>query len=41
MDNRELVAYAVDADTGEITWRLYNEPWKSGKESNVRVFEGK
>ena len=23
MDNREIIAYAVDADTGEITWWLY------------------
>lgn len=23
MDNRELIAYAVDADSAEIVWRLY------------------
>lgn len=23
MDNREPIAYAVDADSGEIVWRLY------------------
>ena len=23
MYNRKIIAYAVDADTGEVTWRMY------------------
>lgn len=31
MDNREVVAYAVDVDTGKVTWVKYNEPWKENE----------
>lgn len=33
MDNRKLIAYAVDADTGKVTWCLYDEPWKYGNKN--------
>ena len=36
MNNRELVAYAVDVDTGEITWEMYSKPW----ENEQKVAEG-
>lgn len=31
MDNREIVACAVDVDTGKVTWMKYNESWRQGK----------
>ena len=33
MDNREPIAIAVNADTGKITWCIYDEPWKNNQEN--------
>lgn len=31
MDNRKIIAYAVDVDTGKVTWRMYDDPRKKGQ----------
>ena len=27
MNNQKLLAYAVDSETGNVTWRLYERKW--------------
>ena len=27
MNNQKLLAYAVDAETGNVIWRLYERKW--------------